>query len=446
MLCGTRICLVAVLSDVSQTKEIVRMKEVEEYKDILLASVTHELRTPLNCMIPLLAEATAQSVPDDDFKREYLFPVLNNSKLLLSLINDILDYSKMRRKSLRFIFDFFSVDELINDLRQLFEIQIRSRNLYLRFERDESLPHRVYGEKERTRQILINLIGNAIKFTRKGGITVEIKRIDQDKMRFSVTDTGIGISIEDQAKLFRAFGQVEAEEYLRMNNQGTGLGLMISNKLAQMLGSERIFVNSTYGQGSTFYFDTSYKRPESSDDANVSFSEEPPRQLIYNFSVTEMIQNPAPCSAPDIRVGDEKRAGPKCTCRRVLIAEDNDYNRLALTKAVRKLRFATIEACDGQEAYEQVKDLMREDESCGSPNCRRLYMIISDQNMPRMTGEELHKKVRQLSNSIPFVLASAFNSDESKDYELKSFLDFIVSKPITLEQLSALVKKIGKII
>jgi len=222
-----------------------------------LASVSHELRTPLNCIVAMLD--MVDKFITDDLKEDYIQPAADSAKLLLSLINDILDFSQSKAKTLRLNFLFFNLKQHLLDIIKLMTIQAKGKGLELNLYYDERVPFKIYSDPNRVRQVVINLIGNALKFTTKGAISIRVMYCEANVCRISVSDTGIGIKPDDMKQLFKKFSKIS--ESHRMNQQGVGLGLVISNMLAKKLGphSKPIQVESKYGSGTTFSFELESK-------------------------------------------------------------------------------------------------------------------------------------------------------------------------------------------
>ena len=244
--------ILVLIKDTTERDIINRLQETDNYKNTLMASVSHELRTPLNCIITM-QEMLGQYI-NEDLQCKYLRPALNSSKLLLSIVNDILDFAQIKAGSLRFQHKTFDLKEVLKDALHLFELSAHGRGIELRFDWDANLPQRIYSDDSRIRQIVVNLLSNAIKFTYEGHITLKAEYQGPRQLRISVIDTGVGIKQEDVRSLFSAFGKLDND---KMNPHGVGLGLMISQALARRMGSSSqkgIKVHSKHGEGSCFFF------------------------------------------------------------------------------------------------------------------------------------------------------------------------------------------------
>ena len=248
----TKPCILVLVKDTTERDLINRLKETDNYKNTLMASVSHELRTPLNCIISM--QEMLREYIGEDLITKYLDPAINSSKILLSLVNDILDFAQIRAGKLRLRYEEFQLYNILKEAIALFDIQAKTREVEIKFDWDSRISPYFNSDPHRIRQIVINLLGNAMKFTlQQGSITLRAIHKGPKRVCIMVRDTGIGIKKEDFSKMFSSFGKIDNE----MNPHGVGLGLSISQTLARRLGpkdNKGIKVQSEYGKGSCFYF------------------------------------------------------------------------------------------------------------------------------------------------------------------------------------------------
>jgi len=246
-----------VLNDMTQQYTNLSLKIANANKDKMIAMVSHELRTPLNGILGMIQIMEKQIV--DENVLTYLTVCKNSGKLLLSIVNSILDLGQIRSNKLRLNIQKVSLSELLNEVYYLFELQFTKKGLYLKLDIHSNAPKYITTDDSRLKQILINLVGNAFKFTFDGGVTISVDYDPEkyDFLEFKVTDTGIGIKDEEQKKLFKMYGKLEQRDY-KVNTEGVGLGLTISDYLVKLLSGgleeEGIKVESKWEEGTVFSF------------------------------------------------------------------------------------------------------------------------------------------------------------------------------------------------
>ena len=245
-----------ILYDVTQQQTILSLKLADAYKDTLLATISHELRTPLNGILGML-QIIQKCVKDAEILR-YIDICKNSGQLLLSLVNSILDLNQIRAKKLKLYPEKLNVHSFLKEICALFEFQCTQKNLLLNVKVSPKVPRHFVTDKNRLSQILINLMGNALKFTSTGGISILVNPTTHvDYVELSIVDTGIGIKEQEKVKLFKMFGKLEDSDNT-LNRQGVGLELTISDNLARLLCCNRekegIKVDSEDKKGSRFYF------------------------------------------------------------------------------------------------------------------------------------------------------------------------------------------------
>jgi PAS domain S-box-containing protein len=384
-------------------KELIAAKEEAERatkaKSEFLANMSHEIRTPLNGITGLIELALKKE--SDKEVRDYLNKARHSSKILLNVINDILDISKIEAGKLEIESSPFLLEEIVDDVEAMFESTIASKRLSFASYIDPAIPKILIGDSLRLAQILTNLIGNALKFTDEGSISLSLKSIRQHpqiiKVLCSIKDTGIGISPEIQSKLFTSFTQ--ADSSTTRTHGGTGLGLAISKQLIELMGGE-IWVESAPGEGSTFYFTIVFQR----------------------FSEERDIQNK---TALPLYIDAEEQY---LISARVLLVDDDEINLLVGEKKLQEYGIEVEIARGGEEAFVKASE--------------EIYDIIfMDLHMPGMDGFEASRLIRTSNPSIPIIALSAavMKHERTKAYE--AGMNDRLDKPIVSYDLLQILKR-----
>ena len=337
--------------------------------------------------------------------REYALDVQNAGQSLLALVNDILDLSKIESGKLTLLPVDYDISSVIHDIYRMIYIKAESKNLQVELHVDDKIPSKLYGDDIRIRQILLNLMNNAVKYTEKGKVILRIHAdllFKQVRLRFEVEDTGIGIREEDIELLYEEFGRIEEERNRKI--EGTGLGMAITIGLLQLMQSE-LKVKSEYGKGSTFYF-------ELIQDV-VSFEPIGNLEKRVREQVTENTYEPE-FYAPSAKI---------------LLVDDNAINRKVFISLLRETEVQIDEASSGEMCLEKIQ--------------KKSYDIIfMDHMMPGMDGIETFEAMRNLPNNLsknaPVIMLTA-NAIQGirKKYQTVGFDDYL-SKPIVPEKLEAL--------
>lgn len=360
-------------------------------KSEFLANMSHELRTPLNAVLGFTQLLLGDDALSSD-QREKIRIISRSGEHLLGLINDILDISKIESGKTELNDTPCNLPEFLKDIYEMFSVRCEKKGLNFELELLDDLPEYVEVDVGKLRQILINLIGNSVKFTREGGIAI-LAGLEGDKLRFAVTDTGCGIEGADLERILEPFVQSTAGE----NEGGTGLGLAISSRYIKMMGGE-LSIKSELGKGSTFSFTVSFRR-----------SERAPQEGLSAGSGLFVVKGESP---------------------RVLIVDDKALNRDILRQMLEKSGFTVAEAADGREAVEKNR--------ADSPD-----IIFMDIRMPVMDGYEAVAAIRsgQGDGKVPVIFAltaSAFIHDEQKI--MSSGFDGYLAKPFKISSLYALIE------
>lgn len=365
------------------------------HKSAFLASMSHELRTPLNAVLGFSQLMQRDSSISDDH-HEMLATINRNGEYLLALINDILEMSKIEAGKVTLNPKPVDLPRFLDDIRATFKVKAEAKHLVFKVTHTADIPRYIEADEVKLRQILLNLLSNALKFTNEGQISLHTQMLDnspspeQVHLQFTVSDTGPGIASEDLDNIFQAFIQSESG---KQHQQGTGLGLPISRKFAQMMGGT-IQVTSTLEQGSTFNCDI-YAQILAEDTEVVEM-----QPLRYQNIQGVKSQHPS---------------------YRLLIVDDNPDNRAVLSKMLSIPGFEVREAVDGSQAVEINGHWQP-------------HLICMDINMPQMDGLEATRQIRQSGSTskIIAITANAFADDHQA--ALAAGCDDFLAKPITEEK------------
>ncbi|NVO22520.1 hybrid sensor histidine kinase/response regulator [Donghicola mangrovi] len=382
-------------AELAQAKR--KAERSEAAKTQFLATTSHEIRTPMNAIVGL-TDLLAEKHLDPE-STEYVAALQDSAQSLLRIVNDILDLSKLEAGKLKIIPTVFSVSDFFAKLDGLMRPRAQAKGLSLTLDLPDDMPL-IFADEGRIRQILVNLIDNAIKFTREGGVTVSLQtnRI-ANTCRFAVdvTDSGIGISEDGMRRLFGYYAQ--AEDTTSVEFGGTGLGLAISRQLAREMGGD-LTVVSHEGQGSCFSLflpvPCAVKRPDAQQPA------------------------PAPAAAPV----------PTLTGHTIMVAEDNATNRMLMKKFLDSCGATLLFAEDGQEAVETFA-------------ASRPGLILMDMQMPNIDGLEATRQIRALGGQQPYIIALTANAQkDDRDRCIDAGMDDFLTKPVRKAELLELLNKV----
>lgn len=378
-----------------------------EMKAKFLANMSHEIRTPINAVLGMDAMILREC--KDMQIKGYALDIQNAGQSLLSLINDILDLSKIESGKMEIIPAEYDFSSMIHDVSNMISMKARDKDLIMNVSVDRTLPSRVYGDEIRIRQILINILNNAVKYTNEGSVSLTvIGTVEGDEviLFFSVEDTGIGIKEEDLSKLFAEFERIE--EKRNRNVEGTGLGMNITAQLLELMGS-KLDVQSVYGKGSKFSFKLRQKiiNAEPIGDLEKRIREQT-QEFTYDVSFT----------APEAKL---------------LVVDDNATNRRVFVNLLKETKVKIDEAASGQECLELINENYYD-------------IIFLDHMMPEMDGvETLHRMRAQTDypcKDTPVVSLTANAVSGAKEMYLSEGFEYFLSKPIIPDKLEKLIRQI----
>lgn len=407
---GSPMGYAVLLLDVTDTKhyvdDLIDMRQKADMansaKSDFLANMSHEIRTPMNA-ITGFAELCLR-----EKNYQYAADIKAAAKNLIAIINDILDISKIESGKLELVTSVYSVEDMLNDVISLVYVQLDGKSgIEFKIDIDKRLPKKLFGDEVRIKQILINLLGNAVKFTKAGHIGLSVREIsrngDMSSIMIKVTDTGIGIKREDMSKLFSNFQQVDTKKNREI--EGTGLGLSITKNLVEMMNGT-ITVDSDYGKGSTFTVVIQQKIEDSShisvEAAKAAPANEEKNTVLY---------------APDAKV---------------LIVDDNKVNLKVTAQLLSQYGIKCATADSGKKAIQMVRSAYYD-------------LVFMDHMMPELDGVDTTKMIRSqgdaYSKGLPIIALTANAVSGAKEMFLESGLNDFISKPIQLPQLEKVLAK-----
>lgn len=381
-------------------------EEANQAKNRFLAHMSHEIRTPLNGVLGMLELLLL--TPLSEAQRSDLAIARASGETLLAVLEDVLDISKIEAGRIALDETDFDLRALLGDIGALMSLQAEMKGLALCSDFSPDLPRRIRGDPNRLRQVLMNLVSNAIKFTEEGSVSIAAARDPYSgggsTVRFAVSDTGIGLRPDQLKAVFEPFVQADSSSTRRYG--GTGLGLAISKELVEMMGGE-IGVESQPGAGSTFWFTAPFAAALSSD------MEEPAVRYARPTAV------PPECN----------NASPKPRQPRILLVEDNSTNMAVALAQLSKLGYTGETASNGAEAVEAVRKADYD-------------LVLMDLHMPVMDGFEATRRIREMGRRhVPIVAVTADAMRGDREQCLRQGMDDYVSKPMGLRDLAGLLRK-----
>lgn len=407
MLVGYSIMFVDMTQSRKQIEQMQLLKanaeKANRAKSEFLARMSHEIRTPINAVIGM-NEMVLRESSEEDVKK-YSMDIKTSAHALLGIINDILDFSKIESGKMEIVPLEYEFNSMLNDLFNIFSLRAQEKGLRFDVSVDSNLPSKLYGDDLRIRQVLVNLLTNAVKYTRKGTVTFEVtgeRDGDEEILHFTVRDTGVGIKQEDIPRLFSAFERIDEEK--NRNIEGTGLGMNISLQLLKLMNTD-LHVESVYGEGTRFFFAL--------------------RQGIVNAEPIGSFQERARKAAKE----HNYHASFTAPEGEILLVDDNRVNRRVFCGLLKQTQVKITDVGSGMECLDHVRQ-------------KHYDIIFLDHMMPEMDGMETMQRMREMPDNLckdtPVIMLTANAIVGAKEQYISAGFDDFLAKPIDQAKLERL--------
>ena len=378
---------------INQNDKIIELSEIKEQ---FLANMSHEIRTPLNGIVGVTRLMLEEKDSVNEKQREQLNVIKKSSAILSNVVNDILDYSALTTGNIKLFEEEFSLHSMIDHIKSMTEINIESKGLKYIINFDKSIEENVIGDEFRISQILMNIINNATKFTKKGFIRLNIiKRLSKEgicAIRFGILDTGIGMNKEVQRSLFNSF--LQSDQSNTREHKGTGLGLSIVHQLVELMKG-KVTIQSDVGKGSTFFVDLKLKCAENNNTSKPVLNTK-----YYNLLKKE----------------------------KALFVEDDEINTIVISETLKQIGFKIDHANNGKEAVDKTK-------------VNEYDIIFMDIQMPVMDGYEATRLIRLANNTTPIIALSAGVMAKDINKSIEAGMNMHIAKPIIYNEMNQVLVK-----
>ncbi len=402
------VCVSRDITERKEKEELLKAKEVAERANIakseLLANMSHEVRNPMNAIVGMANTLSKTKLSEK--QKEYLNSILLSGENLVNILNDILDFSKIEANKVELTFTEFNINELVKNAINFIKPACAKKRIKIIQNIDDSIPENLYGDEQKITQIFNNLLDNAVKFTNKGSITVEVIKSEEVnesiKLKSFIKDTGVGVKKQDIHKLFESFKQLDSST--KKEYKGTGLGLSIVKKLVELMNGVVSF-ESTYGKGS-----------------------------CVCFEVPLMISGTRK-STKQIKKVEEKNSPDSPNSLKILVAEDDAINQIYLANFLKSKGWDVVTASNGQKVLDEYEP-------------GKFDVILMDGQMPKMDGFEATKKIREIENKAgiftPIIAITGYAIHGDREKFIKAGMNDYITKPIDEAKLYNIIIKLAE--